>query len=60
MMVAKTFEIKSDVKKEVDFLFRVLQLMKDKRYTEATQLLISRHDELTRDPALTVYDQRSS
>ena len=43
---------------ERNFLHDVMWLMAEKRYTEAQAMIIARHDKLTAEPKLKVYDQR--
>lgn len=60
MITTQTFEFSKTAKDEMLVISAALALIKDRRYDEATRVLIARHDELTRNPTTKPYDQRNS
>ena len=58
MIQTYTFEFNKAAKEEMSAISRALWLLGQKQYDEASKVLIARHDELTRDPELKLYDQR--
>jgi hypothetical protein len=57
MIQTQTFEFQGS-DEERQFLHDVLWLMAERRYTDAQAMLIARHDKLTANPKLKLYDQR--
>jgi len=53
-----TFEHK-DCQDELEVLSAALQLIGEKRYVEAVNVLVRRHDKLTEKPKLILYDPRA-
>lgn len=59
MILTQTFDFKNG-EEELAFLSCVLDLIAQKRYAEASKMLIQRHDKLTAEPKLKLYDQASA
>lgn len=59
MIQTQTFEFNKAAKDEMTVLARALWLIGKHQYDEAAKVLTARHDELTRDPALKLFDQRT-
>jgi len=60
MIQTQTFEFNKAKKDEMEVIARALLLLGQKKYDEAAKVLIARHDELTREPELKLYDQRAA
>lgn len=59
MIQTQTFEFNRAKKDEMEAIARALWLIGQKRYDEAAKVLTARHDILTRDAELKLYDQRA-
>ena len=55
-IATQTFEFK-DHRDELETIAMALDLIREKQYTQATAVLIQRHDALTRHPVLKPYNQ---
>jgi hypothetical protein len=60
MIQTQTFEFNKAKKDEMEVIARALSLLGQKNYDEAAKVLIARHDVLTREPELKLYDQRAA
>lgn len=58
MIHTQTFEFNQKDKDEREMIAQVLWLLGKMRYDEAAKILIARHDVLTAEPRLKLYDQR--
>lgn len=58
MIQTQTFEFDKGTKAELAVVSKVLDLLGKGLIDDAKQVLISRHDELTKEPVLKLYDQR--
>jgi hypothetical protein len=58
MIQTQTFEFNKKDADELQTLASALWLIGERRYDEAAKVLIVRHDALTADPKLKLYDQR--
>lgn len=56
----QTFEFNRNDKDEREMIAQVLWLLGEKKYDEAAKVLIRRHDKLTAEPKLKLYDQRET
>lgn len=59
MIQTQTFEFNKSKKDEMEVIARALWLIGQKRYDDASKVLTLRHDILTRDGELKLYDQRA-
>ena len=58
MIQTQTFDFNAKDLDEIQCISRVLWLIGEKQYDEAAKTLIARHDVLTAEPKLKLYDQR--
>lgn len=56
----QTFEFNAKDKDERELIAQVLWLLGEGKYDEAKKMLILRHDQLTAEPKLKLYDQREA
>lgn len=59
MIQTQTFEFHKEKKEELEVLSSAIDLIGKQRYQEAAEILIRRHDDLTKEPKLKLYDQRA-
>lgn len=59
MIQQQTFELQCN-EEELLMIAEALNLLAEKRYTDAAAVLIKRHDQLTRAPKLKLYDPREA